>query len=238
MSSGLPKQAGAWPAQDSTNWQLLAPDSLTSVFAWLLRRCLILEKKANVGCTRHDTGTAVQTCLAESIGRIPSPDTSSTATSAVSLLSAAGVVGAFVVVTAAVVTGAAVVVGTAVVATGAGVAGGAVAFTVGLGVGATGLGVALTGVAVVATAGRCKRFLVSDQAKNKVCTSMHMLASAGATGKQHSMCLVLVMSDICKSCMDRRASTGMHAPATGADVRGLFSNARPGPAGEPTLHLH
>ena len=101
---------------------------------------------------RQDTDTAVHACLAESIGRIPSPDISSTATSAVRLLSAAGVVGVSVVVTAAVVTGAAVVLGTAVVATRAVVAGAAVA--------TTGLGVALTGVAVEATAGGNQWYLV------------------------------------------------------------------------------
>ena len=104
--------------------------------------------------TRHDADNAVHACLAESIGRIPSPDISSTATRAVRRLSVAAVVGAVVgagvVVAAAVVTGAAVVLGTAVVATGAMVAGAAVA--------ATGLGVALTGVAVVATAGKDNRY--------------------------------------------------------------------------------
>ena len=102
--------------------------------------------------TRHDADTAVHTCFAESIGRIPSPEISSTATSAVSLLFVAEVVGAGVVATAAVVMGAAVVLGTAVVATAAVVAGATVA--------ATGLAVALTGVAVVTTAGRGKKHLV------------------------------------------------------------------------------
>ena len=122
--------------------------------------------------TRHDADTAAHTCLAALIGKIPSPDISSTATSAVSLLSAAGVVGAGVVVTAAVVTGAAVVLGTVVVATAIVVAGAAVA--------ATGLGVALTGVAVVATAGRDKGYAVEWPSPGRLWA--HQVQQASSTG--------------------------------------------------------